>query len=68
LDFETLKNYTNKKYKKLKTNAYLSYSGHGLTYAVLVLQEERGKGEEAVLEEALNGLRDQEEHKHGILE
>ncbi len=51
-----------------ETNAYLSYSGHGLTYAVLVLQEERGKGEETVLEEALNGLRDQEEHKHGILE
>ena len=31
LDFETLKNYTNKKYKKLKTNAYFYYSGHGFT-------------------------------------
>jgi len=31
LDFETLTNYTNKKYKNLKTNAYFSYSCHGFT-------------------------------------
>ncbi len=32
LDFETLKSYTNKKHKKLKTNAYFSYSGCGFSY------------------------------------
>jgi len=37
LDFETLTNYTNKKYKKLKNNAYFSYSGHGFTHLQLLL-------------------------------
>jgi len=32
LDFETLTNYTNKKYKKLKNNACFSYSVHGFTH------------------------------------
>jgi len=32
LDFETLTNYANKKCKKLKNNAYFSYSVHGFTH------------------------------------
>ncbi len=37
LYFETLKNNTNKKHKKTKTNAYFSYSGYGFTNLRLLL-------------------------------
>jgi hypothetical protein len=55
LDFETLTNYTNKKYKKLKNNACFSYSVHGFTN-LLAADDQRldcvvalSDGEEALL-------------------
>ena len=44
MDFETLTNYTNKKYKKLKNNAYFSYSVHGFTHLISGEQSPTQKG------------------------